>query len=115
MRPRGAALRYLTLYIHCNKIFGRAVAWNEAKNARLRQTRGVGFEEVIAVLESDGPLWTTDHPHPDRYPGQKLLAVLLSGYIVVVPFEVKDETIEFKTLYPSRKATREWRKGRPTP
>lgn len=102
----------MTLYIQRDNILGKSFVWDKAKSVRLKVGRGIGFEDVLSALEAEGALWSTDHPHPDRYPGQGLFAVVIRDYVVVVPLEVKDETIELKTLYPNRKATREWRRSR---
>ncbi len=81
--------------------------WDEAKNERLKRTRGVGFEDVARAFAERGSLWIRDNPKPEKYPGQKLLAVLIDDYVYVAPYEETDEAVILKTIYPSRKATRE--------
>jgi hypothetical protein len=77
------------------------------KNLKLLAERGVGFEDVIAILDARGPLIVLDHPNPSEYPRQKLYCVDLDDYVYVVPFEKgKNNTISLKTIYPSRKMTR---------
>ncbi len=80
------------------------IRWNKLKSKRLKQTRGVSFEEILK--ES----WIADIPHPTRI-GQRVLLFERQGYIWLVPF-IKDERGFFlKTLYPSRDYTRLYKKG----
>lgn len=94
----------LTLYIYCNKL----ITWDEKKNALLRERRGVSFEDVAGILVRSGPVWAREHQRPDKYPGQRQLGVVIAGYVFIVPYEETDETIHFKTVYPSRRATGEY-------
>jgi len=77
---------------------------------RLKQRRGVSFEDILETLAEKGPLWVKEHPRSEKYPNQRLLGVLIEGYVFIVPFEETDEKIILKTIYPSRKATSEHRK-----
>ena len=86
-------------------MFIKLITWDESKNERLKQRRGVSFEDVLVALAERGTLWIKAHPRPEKYPNQRLLGVLVAGYVFVVPFEETDEKIIFKTIYPSRKAT----------
>ena len=83
----------------------KLITWDERKNVRLKQRRGVSFEDILGALAERGPLWVKEHPRPEKYPNQRLLGVLIGGYVFIVPFEETDEKIILKTIYPSRKAT----------
>lgn len=84
--------------------------WNPDKNERLKEERGVSFEE-IALLLGSGQLWrVADHWNQEKYPGQEVFFVPIRGYIYLVPCVVDGETIILKTAIPSRKATREYRR-----
>lgn len=76
------------------------------KNAKLLLERGVGFEDVIAVLGSKGALTVIDHPNPGKYPQQQIYVLEIDGYIYGVPFERQDNKVFLKTVYPSRKLTK---------
>jgi hypothetical protein len=76
------------------------------KNIKLLSERGIGFEDVIAVLDTRGPLTIIDHPNQAQYPNQKLYFVDINDYVYVVPFEKIDHKAILKTVYPSRKMTR---------
>ena len=56
-----------------------------------------------------------DFPHPDqeRYPGQRILAVEVRGYVFLVPYVTADGVRFLKTIYPSRKAQRRYRGDEP--
>lgn len=83
------------------------------KDARLRATRGRGFVEIIALIEAGHLLEVVPHPHPWRYPGQAIALVDVEGYVYQVPFFPVDPTTWYlRTIYASRKATRDHRKGR---
>ena len=100
------------MYILCNKLSSKTIEWDEAKNALLKRLRGISFEEIVEALAQGGPLWIKDHPRPRDYPGQRILAVLITGYVFMVPYEETDEKITFKTIYPSRRATEAYRRSR---
>ncbi|UCD77545.1 MAG: toxin [Desulfobacterales bacterium] len=80
--------------------------WNHEKNRKLKEERGIGFEQVVIHIERGGLLDVLNHPNRERYPNQQLLVVEVNDYAYLVPF-VEDENGRFlKTIIPSRKATR---------
>ena len=81
--------------------------WNEAKNAQLKELRGISFEEIVASIGGGGLATVMEHPNPSRFPGQVLYLVEHNDYIYVVPAIIDDGdgTVFFKTAYPSRKYT----------
>ena len=100
------------MYILRDILLSKPVVWDEAKNTLLKRIRGISFEEIVEALVKEGPLWIKEHPRPEKYPGQKLFAISISGYVFIVPFEETDEKISFKTIYPSRRATKAHRRSR---
>lgn len=70
------------------------------------------FEHILDALAQQGPLWVRDHPRREKYPTQRLLAVLSAGYVLIVPYEETDDEVIFKTIYPGRKATKAYRRSR---
>ena len=83
------------------------------KDALLRATRGCGFVEIIKLIEAGHLLEVVPHPNPWRYPGQAIALVDVEGYVYQVPFVPVDATTwHLRTIYKSRKATRDHRKGR---
>ena len=84
---------------------------NPDKNEWLKKERNISFEEIIFHL-SQGDLWkTSDHPDQINYPDQRLYFIIVDGYIYIVPYVVEKEYIFLKTIIPSRKATKHFKKG----
>jgi len=82
--------------------------WDDAKNAKLRAERGIGFEDIVFHIERGDPLDTVDHPHTDRYAGQRMFVVRREDYVYLVPFVEDEHTVFLKTIIPSRKATKQY-------
>lgn len=84
--------------------------WNEDKNRWLKINRNIGFEEIIQAVEDEGLLGVFAHPQPDKYPSQQIMHVLYKDYIYVVPYVIEsDSTLFLKTIYPSRKAKKNYK------
>jgi hypothetical protein len=84
--------------------------WNPAKNELLKKERHISFEQIIIHL-SRGDVWKiTDHPDQSNYPGQKLYFVIIDSHIYIVPYVVEEGHIFLKTIIPSRKATKMYKK-----
>lgn len=80
------------------------ISYGKEKNELLKQTRGIGFEEIIAAIDSSKILDVYDHPDQINYPGQKIYVIEALDYVYLVPFVKKDDGIFLKTIIPSRKA-----------
>jgi len=83
-------------------------AWDDVKNARLRAGRGIGFEDMVFHIERGDLLDILEHPHPERYAGQRIFVVQHDEYVCLVPFVEDEHTVFLKTIIPSRKATRQY-------
>lgn len=71
--------------------------------------RGVCFEYVITALSMDRVLFDVKHPNEERYPGQRILCVDINGYAYICPYIVDKDGAKFlKTLFPSRKHTKQF-------
>lgn len=81
--------------------------WDELKNAKILSERGVSFEDVQTAIESGKVLKDEVHPNRLKYPNQKLLIVEINNYAYLVPYVEDEVKIFFKTIVPSRKATKE--------
>ena len=82
----------------------REIKWNALKSERLKRTRGVSFEEIIASKLID----IRKHPQKEN---QKILVYRHRGYIWAVPCAMDGDAIFLKTIYPSRKLMRLYKKG----
>ncbi|MBP9700528.1 DUF4258 domain-containing protein [Candidatus Woesebacteria bacterium] len=84
------------------------IQWSEEKNRWLKENRGISFEDVENAILSGSLLDTTSHPHPKRYPNQRVFIITIRSYVFIVPFVEDEEKIFLKTCYPSRKATKHY-------
>lgn len=83
-------------------------AWDDSKNERLKEERGIGFEDIVFHIARGDLLGVLEHPNTTRYGGQRIFVVRRDEYVYLVPF-VEDERVVFlKTVIPSRKATRHY-------
>jgi uncharacterized DUF497 family protein len=80
-------------------------AWDNEKNERLKQERGVSFEAVVFHIERGDLIDVLEHPNQERYPGQRLFVVNIGGYAHLVLFVEGESEVFLKTIIPSRKAT----------
>lgn len=105
----------LSVYVLCQKQpLSMIFNWNEEKNLLLREQRGVGFEDVLLAIEEEKVMDVIPHPNQEKYPHQRIYIIDILGYIYYVPF-VKNETeIFLKTIIPSRKYTKQFRKNNNT-
>lgn len=77
--------------------------WDAKKNAFLKLTRGVGFEDVVNALSEGGLLTIINNPNMKTYPEQQLYVVVMKSYVYVIPYAMTKDYIFLKTIYPSRK------------
>ncbi len=82
----------------------KAIRWSALKSERLKRTRGVSFEEIITSKLID----IRKHPNKEN---QKILVYQHKGYLWAVPYVIEDEIIFLKTIYPSRKLMKLYKRG----
>lgn len=82
--------------------------WDNEKNEVLINSRGVSFEEVIAILEGGEELDVIEHPNKQKYAHQKMYVVEINDYVYLVPFVQDKDKIFLKTIIPSRKAKKKY-------
>jgi uncharacterized DUF497 family protein len=82
--------------------------WDEAKNAKLRSERGIGFEDIVFHIERGDLLDILEHPNPDRYASQRIFVVQREDYVYLVAFVEDEPSVLLKTIIPSRKATKQY-------
>lgn len=88
------------------------VEFSPEKNELLKSTRNIGFEEVIAQIQSGSILDNKIH-HNKLRSNQRIYIVGFNGYAYIVPYVIdeKNKKIFLKTIYPSRKYTKQYLKG----
>ena len=82
--------------------------WDDTKNAVLKKTRGVTFEQVVMHIELGDVLDVVEHPNKVKYPNQQVLVVNMNDYAYAVPFVEQGDERFLKTIVPSRKLTRKY-------
>jgi uncharacterized DUF497 family protein len=82
--------------------------WNPDKNKRLKEQRGITFEEIVFYILHRGLLDVIEHPNKQQYPDQRIFVVNVEGYVCLVPFVETEETVFLKTIIPSRKMTKKY-------
>ena len=82
--------------------------WSVEKNEQLKQEREIGFEEVIVAINAGNILDTLIHPNQKKYSVQKIYIIRINQYVYLVPFIENNEKIFLKTIFPSRKATKDY-------
>ena len=83
----------------------KEIKWSLLKSERLKRTRGVSFEDIIR-----GKLIGAKK-HPSKK-NQYIMLFEYKMYIWVVPYVFEKDYIFLKTLFPSRKYTKEYLKRR---
>ncbi|MCG2725266.1 MAG: BrnT family toxin, partial [Elusimicrobia bacterium] len=83
---------------------------DDNKNKKLKNERGISFEEAVFYMANDRILDIIPHPKQNKYPCQKMFIVDIDDYAYLIPFIEKKEMIFLKTIIPSRKATKKYLK-----
>jgi uncharacterized DUF497 family protein len=83
-------------------------SWNNDKNEKLKQERGISFEDVIYYIEHGKLLAILEHNNQEKYPGQRIYILEINKYLYLVPFVETENEIFLKTIIPSRKATKKY-------
>ena len=60
-------------------------AWDDAKNAKVKADRGIGFEDVVFHIERGDLLDILEHRNPERYAGQRIFVVQRDDYVYLGP------------------------------
>ena len=77
------------------------ILWDEVKSRKLKETRGVSFEDVAQLILDKRYRAVLENP---SHPEQMVFVVALKHYTYVVPFVLdENENIVLKTIFPSRK------------
>jgi hypothetical protein len=91
------------------KLKGFMITFGTEKNELLKQSRGIGFEDIISAINAGKILDVLEHPDQANYPGQKIYVVEALDYVYLVPFVKSDNGVFLKTIIPSRKAKKRYK------
>jgi len=78
------------------------------KNIQLKEQRGISFEEIIYYITNGHLLDTVRHHNKEKYGHQNFYVVDVDGYVHLVPFVRQKNKIFLKTIFPSRKHTKQY-------
>jgi len=81
------------------------INWNTEKSLKLKESRGISFEEIVYYIERGDILDDYLQPDQQKYPDQRTMVVGIYNYAYLVPYVEDAEEIFLKTIIPSRKAT----------
>jgi len=84
--------------------------WDIDTNKKLIKERNISFEEIVIFIGQGKVLDIVDNPST-KYRHQKMFVLDIEGYVYVVPFIETEEAYVLKTIFPSRKATKEYLQG----
>ncbi|MHB8131747.1 MAG: hypothetical protein ACYDEX_22460 [Mobilitalea sp.] len=95
---------YNCVYLESEEILVKEIRWSRFKSIQLKLRRSVSFEEIVRAK------FLGFHNHPKRS-NQRILAYEYKDYVWAVPF-VFNKKAFLKTLYPSRKLMKLYKKGK---
>ena len=82
-------------------------SFSAEKNAHLKLTRDISFEEIVVALNNNKVLDIVDYHNQKKYPHQKIYYVEVKEYVYMVPFvRQENNRIFLKTIFASREATK---------
>ncbi len=81
------------------------INWNVEKSLKLKESRGISFEDIVYYIEKGEILDDYEHPNQRRYPEQRIMVIGINNYAYLVPYVEDADEIFLKTIIPSRKAT----------
>ena len=73
--------------------------WNPEKTDILKRERGISFEEIAYLIESDQVIGIEENP---GYPNQKMYVLEIDNYAIIVPYVENTDEIFLKTAFPGR-------------
>lgn len=94
--------------MYTNKVSRKLIEFSEEKNKRLKEKRSISFEQIIEALENKKKL-LDDIQHP-KYKHQRMFVVNIKEYVYLVPYVEDEKKIFLKTIFPSRKAVKQYLK-----
>jgi uncharacterized DUF497 family protein len=70
--------------------------WNLGKNTKLKEERGISFEEIQAAIERKDAKRARNKSR--NHPNQYVFVVSLRGKTWLVPYDETESTIHFRTI-----------------
>lgn len=77
------------------------ILWDETKNKKLKEDRGISFEDIVPIILDKKYIAVLENP---TRPEQMIFVLKYKSYTYVVPFIIDSEdNIVLKTIFSSRK------------
>lgn len=83
----------------------KIINWNTEKSLKLKELRGICFEDIVFYIEKGDIIHDFEHPNQKRYPGQRIMVIGINNYAYLVPYVENEEEIFLKIIITSRKTT----------
>ena len=80
--------------------------YDQEKNLKLKEERGICFENVISAINDKKILDIIPHHNKKKYPNQMILIIEIIEYAYLVPYVEEEDCLILKTVFPSRKFTK---------
>lgn len=86
--------------------------YDEKKNHKLKVERGICFDDVIDAISDGKILEIIPHHNKGEYPNQMILVIEINEYAYLVPYLEEEDLLILKTVFPSRKFTKLYLRGK---
>ncbi len=80
------------------------IGWSQEKNEELKARRGLCFEDAEVLILAEDICADLPHPNQSKYPGQRVLYLLIDNYVCVVPYVQDGNKMFLNTMFRSRAA-----------
>ena len=84
--------------------------WNPYKNTVLKAERGINLDDIANLLDGGTPYIIIENPS-SNHQDQKVIQIFLKEYAYCIPCVEIPWWYFFKTIYPSRKITKNFKKS----
>ncbi len=82
------------------------IIWDDDKNQKLQNVRGISFDEISGIILRKEYLDILENP---SRPSQQIFVIKFKNYIYSVPFIIDSQSnIILKTAFPSRKLNKKY-------
>ena len=86
--------------------------YDEQKNLKLKEERGICFDDVITAISDGKILDIIPHHNSKEYPNQMILIIEINDYVYLAPYLEEEDLLVLKTVFPSRKFTKLYLRGK---
>jgi len=84
--------------------------YDVGKNLLVKERCGFDFEDAIETIKSKQLLDIIEHANKEKYRHQYIFVIKMEGYVYSLPavYNKQKNMVFLKTVYPSRKFTKEY-------